>query len=354
MKSLIQKNKAFLERMYRRGEVKRHGFICLPELISGHEHPDYFFTTSEKPVENWVPQAVENYTRQCRMLEAVEDDGIPCARIATGTHIYAAAFGCDVNCYPDCPPCALPRVKNAAEADQLEKPDIWKSPTLYRLFEAADLLRKELGPDVFLGPPDMQSGFDTAALVWDKTDFMCAMADPEEKEAVKRLVGKCAALYREFLLAFRKEFPNCVPSHCPPVWCPPDMAPWLSNDECGAMSTEMFEEFCLPELIDLAETFGGLGMHCCANADHQLESFKKIPNFYAFNRVAPGQFYEPLLETYTDGDAPIFVLAWVSDEKMEKLIREANEHTRFIFVKTKTSVDDARAWLDRVAAVDSL
>jgi len=34
----------------------------------------------------------------------------------------------------------------------------------------------------------------------------------------------------------------------------------------------------------LSETFGSFGMHCCADAEHQFESFKKIPNFYVARR----------------------------------------------------------------------
>ena len=74
------------------------------------------------------------------------------------------------------------------------------------------------------------------------------------------------------------------------------MGPWLSNDECGAFSTVMFEELCLPEFVDLAETFGGLGMHCCAGAEHQFESFRKIPGFYTFNRVAAQRGYASLAD----------------------------------------------------------
>jgi hypothetical protein len=222
---------------------------------------------------------------------------------------------------------------------------------MYRIFEFAHAVQKELGKDVFLSPPDMQSGFDTAALIWEKTDFLCAMSDDTEKEAVKRLVAKCAALFKEFLIEFRKEFPNCSPCHCPSAWAPPEMGPWLSNDECGAFSTAMFEEFCLPELVDLSGTFGGLGMHCCADAEHQFESFRKIPNFYVFNRVAARRGYAPLLDYFAGDSAPIHVLAWISDEDIEYLIRNAPSGTRFIFVFSGSKDEDAKPWLDRMRAL---
>lgn len=180
------------------------------------------------------------------------------------------------------------------------------------------------------------------------THIYCAMLDEKESGAVHRLVAKCAELFKTFLIEFRREFPNCSPCHCPTVWAPPEMGPWLSNDECGAFSTPVFREFCLPELVDLAETFGGLGMHCCADAEHQFESFKEIPGFYAFKRVAAQQGYAPLLEHFTGDTAPVHVLAWISEEDIEYLVRGAPDRTRFIFNLCGTTVDEARSWLERM------
>jgi hypothetical protein len=344
----IRRNQAFLRNIYSRGPCAGHAFVCSPLSVGIAQHPDYDFTISDKPVESWVPWIAEDYARQIEMLEAVGDDAVPCARLSTGTHIYAAAFGCEVHRFPDSNPCGRPLLSTAAEADKLATPDIWKVPVLYRIFELARAVRDELGPDVFLGPPDMQSGFDTAALIWNKTDFLCAMLDDKDSAAVRRLIGKCAHLFKAFLLAFRKEFPNCSPCHCPAVWAPPEMGPWLSNDECGAFSTVMFEEFCLPELVDLSKTFGGLGMHCCATAEHQFESFKKIPGFYAFNRVAAQRGYAPLLDHLAGQTAPVHVLAWVSEQDIAYLVRNAPVGTRFIFNLCGTTMEAAKPWLARM------
>ena len=341
----VARNESFLRNIFARGPFERHGFVCSPRCISIPEHPDYDFTISDKPVKNWVPWIVDGYRRQVEMLEAVGDDAVPFAKISTGTHIYAAAFGCEVRRFSDSNPCAMPLVFTAAEADKLAMPDIWKTPVLYRIFELARAVQDELGPDAYLGPPDMQSGFDSAALIWNKTDFLAAMIDDVDSAAVMRLAEKCASLLKTFLSAFRREFPICSPCHCPSVWAPPEMGPWLSNDECGAFSAAMFERFCLPELVDLSKTFGGIGMHCCAAAEHQFESFKKIPNFYAFNRVAARNGYSPLLKHFTGGAAPVHVLAWIPERDIEYLVRNAPAGTRFIFNLVGASVQEARAWL---------
>ena len=134
--------------------------------------------------------------------------------------------------------------------------------------------------------------------------------------------------------------------HCPDVWAPPELGPWVSNDECGALSTAMFEEFCLPELVDLAGRFGSLGMHCCAGAEHQFESFKRIPGLYAFNRVAARLGYGPLLKHFGGPRDPVQVLGWLSDDQMVELMRGASADMRFVFVRGELEVSEARRWLD--------
>lgn len=351
MNTRIEQNKAFLTNIYRKGPFQGHGFVCKPPLVPPYEGPDNDFTTSDRPISEWVPWAVENYQRKRKLMEAAPSDDVPTCDMSTGTHILAAAFGCPVHRSPDTNACALPLVTTAEEADAVAEPDIWSCPSLYRVFELVEAVRRELGPDVPFGPPDKQTGFDTACLVWEKTGIYTAMLLPEEKDAVKRLTAKCSRLLTRFIQELQKEFPTMSMRGCPGVWTPPDLPPWYSNDECGAFGTDLFEEFCLPELVEMSETFGGLGMHCCADADHQFPLFARIPNFYAFNRVLPSQGksgFDPMLEHLAGADGPVHVLSWISDDIIGKLIREAPKGTRFIFAKLGVDADAATAWLEHM------
>ena len=307
------------------------------------KHGDY--TLSDRPVDEWGPWVVREYHRHTAMLEAVGDDSVPVAKLTTGTHIYAAAFGSPVERFDDNNPCAIPFVTTAEEADKLQVPSIESSPTLARVIELGHKVRRELGDAAYLGPCDMQTGFDTTCLIWDKTELYCAMMDENGREAVKRLAAKCARLFKDFLVLLRHEFPRMSPQHCPGVWCPPERGPWMSNDECGAISNGMFGEFLLPEMIDLADTFGGMGMHCCADAEHQFASFRQIPNFYGFNRVAANHGYGAILDELAGPGSPVHVLAWVGREDIEYLLNHAPEGTRFIFQEFCENHGQARAWL---------
>ncbi|MCK4981303.1 MAG: hypothetical protein KAS17_00195 [Victivallaceae bacterium] len=347
MNSLTERNMSFIRSIYN-GSSQRHGLMNMPErILIFDENGDY--TLSSKPVNDWLPLVTENYKRECDLLEALQDDTIPMARLSTCTHIFAKAFGCDVRCSKDSPACALPMVANAAEADKLNIPDIWKTECLYRIFELGRTVLEELGSDTPLGACDLQTGFDVANLIWDKTDLLCAMI--ENPEAVKRLAGKCAKLVKDFLIELRKEFPTLTSGSCPGDWAPLELGVSLSNDEVGIMSPNMFEEFCLPELVDLSETFGGLGMHCCADAEHQFPGFNKIPDFYRFNRVAAKRGYMPLLDHFTGAESPVHVLAWVSEEDIKKLIINAPQGTRFIFVNLGATKESGAQWLENIRKI---
>ncbi len=350
MNTIIERNMKYLENIYRKGPFQGHGFFCMPNYFTRSDYPKDDYTISSEPVTRWIPPLVDHYRKHMEFVETVGDHSVPTVKLMTGTHIYAAAFGCKVHRFEGSNPAALPLVHSAEEADSLPEPDIWKSPTLCRIFELAEALQKELGPDVPFGPPDMQTGFDTAAIVWNKEDFFCAMIS--EPDAVKRLVAKCATLFSKFLCELRKEFPNMSPAHCPTTWAPPKMGPWLSNDECGAFNEEMFQEFCLPELIALSKSFGGLGMHCCAAAEHQFEAFKEIPDFYAFNRVrAGGKGFEPSVKSFGDSKGPVLSLAWLDDKTITSLIRNSPPTTRFIFHGSFDTSEQAKSWFARMSAI---
>ncbi|MCC6445271.1 MAG: hypothetical protein IT210_17650 [Armatimonadetes bacterium] len=264
-------NRHFLTDLFS-GPFRGHAVIMTSEGATPIEPDD--FSVSKRPVRDWLPGVLQGYEAKVRWLEEIGDDSVPYATLGTGTGLFAAAFGCPVHIYPDSPACALPLVSTAEEADRLEVPGL-DAPTLARVFELGRLVRERVGPETPISVPDIQSPFDIAALVWRKEDFYIAMV--ENPEAVKRLVGKCHALLKNFWHEFIREFPECNLCHCPIAWAPPRLGCWLSEDEAGCISTGMFEEFCLPWLADLSESFGGLFMHCCATADYQYENFKKSP-----------------------------------------------------------------------------
>jgi len=355
MSSVFERNRSFLENLYKRGPFEGHAFLCNPAYIMTRDAAGRDYTLSDRPVAELCEPIIKNYERKIAMTEAVGDDTVPHLDLTTGTHIWAAAFGCSVHTYTNDNPAALPLVRTGAEADRLRAPDLWSSPVLMRVFETARAVTERLGPDAPVGPPDVQTGFDIACQIWNKADIFTALADDAQADSVKRLTAECTALLITFFDAYRAEFPAFSPCHCPDAWAPPGTGIWVSNDECGSISTRHFEEFCLPELIELSEHFGGLGMHCCARADHQLESFRKIPGFYAYNHVATETGYETLLEHFPAADDPVHVLGYweMDDEVVENLVRSGSPHMRFIFSRDAMAEDEAKRWLEKMRRIEA-
>lgn len=347
--SRIARNRELHRAIFARRSSVRHAFVTHAPMEPIWKIGDY--VTSEKPIADFVGWFVADYRRWAALSEAAGDDAVPFARPGTGTHIYAVCMGAKPHFYPDNNPYAEPCVASAEEADRLPEPKLENCRPLMRVFELADAIRRELGPGVTLGPPDMQTGFDTACILWDKTSLLCAMVD--EPAAVQRLAGKCARLLSSFIAAYRREFPDSTFGHCPATWTPPDLGPWVSNDECGIMSPEMFETFCLPELVELSRTFGSVGMHCCASAPHQFALFRQIPDFYAFNRVPTGVGWagDNAMAELGGPDGPVMVPGWVGPDDVELLLRQSPAGTRFIF--NSAAIEDAgaaRDWLDACRA----
>ena len=262
--------------------------------------------------------------------------------------MFAAAFGCPIHVYEEGSSCALPCVTTAEEADRLPEPSL-DAPPLRSIFGAAEMLRARLGPEVPIGVPDIQSPFDIAALVWRKQDLFVALH--ENPQAVQRLVAKCHRLLAGFLAEYRRCFAPVNLAHVACCWAPPELGCWLSEDEAGSLSAAMFERFCLPTLADLSTAFGGLFMHCCANADHQYANFLKIPNLRGLNRVfqAPGP--RPAITTFSG--RTVLVVAWTEEDAVKKMLDMAHPNTRFLFSMPRRPLEEQKPIYEQLRALCS-
>jgi hypothetical protein len=303
------------------------------------------YPTGSEPVSQWVPWLLRDYERQIAWKEALDDDSVPHLRPATHTGVFAAAFGCEMHGFDGSNAAARPLVFTAEEADRLPLPDL-DAPPIARVFELAQLLRERAGPDAPITVPDIQSPFDIAALVWNKEQMYMAMI--ENPDAVRRLVEKCHLLLKRFLTEFKRRFPECNLCHCPNVWTPPELGCSLSEDEVGCMSPRMFETFCLPTLTDLSETFGGLFMHCCANADRHYARFRKIPNLRGLNRVFQSPGPRPAIEAFA-GET-VLVMAWLDEAGFGQMLDLALPQTRYLFNPSASTLEEAKGLYARLRA----
>lgn len=222
------------------------------------------------------------YEIMCRKAELVDDDRVPYLSNVTGTEIFAEAFGCKVHRPHDTNPFALPLIHSAAEADRIKTPDLSTSSLAY-LFDIADELYRRGGPDAVMKPVDIQSPMDIVALIWEKTDLFCAMIDTPA--TVKSLADKVRTLLVSFFDEWFSRYGKTFVAHYPDYVMHGGIT--MSVDEVGALNTEMFREFFRDELITLGEHFGGLGIHCCADARHQWGNFRELAGLKVMNHNPP-------------------------------------------------------------------
>lgn len=238
-----------------------------------------------------IAWAWQQYERSLARLAWLRDDSLPYLSVRTGTEIFAEAFGCPVQYPDDNMPFALPLIHSASEVASLRVPELSSSSVAY-LFEIADALIERAGPEALLQIVDLQSPMDIAALIWDKGTFYPALL--EAPEAVRELADKV----RQFLIAFLdtwfERYGKAFIAHYPDYYMPEGIT--LSEDEIGAVGSRVFERLFLPELGELSERYGGLGLHCCAHARHQWDGLKRIPGLRLINFVQPT---EVLQKAYT-------------------------------------------------------
>jgi hypothetical protein len=222
------------------------------------------------------------YQIMCRRAELVDDDRVPFLSNVTGTEIFAEAFGCAVHRPDDNMPFALPLICSAAEADRIKTPDLSTSSLAY-LFDIADELHRRGGPESLMKMIDIQSPMDIVALIWEKSDLFCAMI--ETPDVVKELAGKVRTLFVAFFDEWFKRYGTTFVAHHPDYVMHGGIT--MSVDEVGAINPEMFQTFFRDELVFLSEHFGGLGIHCCADARHQWGNFRDLPGLKVMNHHAP-------------------------------------------------------------------
>ena len=235
------------------------------------------------------------YRQQTERAAWLNDDFIPRFGMVTGTEVFAEAFGCRVHRPPDDMPFARPLIRSASDVARVDVPELSTSSLAY-LFEMADELHHR-DPEAVFQLVDIQSPMDIAALILEKQAFYTALIDAPE--AVKELTLKVRRLLVAFLDEWFRRYGTRYVAHYPDYFMAGGMT--LSEDEVGSVGADMFQEFFLPELAFLSERYGGLGMHCCANARHQWANFKCIPGLRVLNLVQPPEVVADAFSFFADG-----------------------------------------------------
>lgn len=274
------------------------------------------------------------YLRRLEQIQWLEDDAIPFINPYTGTELFAEAFGCQVHRPTDNNPFAKPLISSPGEVEKIKVPSV-NCPPLTLVFEIADELRRRAGPEAVMRMVDIQSPMDIAALIWDKNTFYTALI--ETPEAVLELAAKVKLLLVSFLDEWFNHYGCEFIAHFPEYYFSQGIT--LSEDEIGAVNPRMFEKYYLPELVELSEHFGGMGMHCCANAHHQWASIKKIPGLKMLNLVQPKEILDEAHAYFADYCAQM--QGWQMEWELSRGPEQFPERAHLVLTSTVTTHEEA-------------
>ncbi|MBN1584710.1 MAG: hypothetical protein JXA89_28650 [Anaerolineae bacterium] len=277
------------------------------DFLANREHPQHVFmidyaSDREDPPLPWrefeqerIEWAWRHYERQMARVTWLVDDTLPYLNVRTGTEIFAEAFGCPVYYPEDNMPFALPLIHSAGEVADLRVPEVSTSSLAY-LFDIADELMRRAGTGTLVKVVDIQSPMDIASLIWDKSTFYPALI--ETPDVVRELADKVKQLLTAFLDAWFARYGLEFIAHYPDYYMPQGIT--LSEDEIGAVSVSTYEQLFLPELVELSARYGGMGVHCCAHAQHQWAGLKCVPNLRLLNLVQPEDVLERAYVAFSD------------------------------------------------------
>ncbi|MHB1152178.1 MAG: uroporphyrinogen decarboxylase family protein [Eubacteriales bacterium] len=285
---------------------------------------------------DWI---IKKYNIMMNNISRIHDDTIPFLDMATGTEIFAEAFGCKVIYPGNNNPFAIHKIESTSEISTLKTPYLWDT-RLAELFEMAYRLRDRTDRNAVFKLPDIQSPLDIAALIMNKEEFYMGMVD--DPPAIQELTYKTHTLLTQFLDEWFKEFGKEFIAHYPDYYM--EYGITLSEDEIGAFGTDIFSGLVLNELNTLSDRYGRIGVHCCANSRHQWENLKKIKNLCLLNLCQPPETIKEAYGFFKDTCCQMH--SFYSEGSIDTWQNKFKNGERIIFQLYASSLEDAENKLE--------
>ncbi|GEM_PF-754989 len=236
-----------------------------------------------------------------------ETDYMPFIDSFEGVTVLAEAFGCEVivPSHGD-PQVSRPLIfENYWDVWNLQKPDA-HNPVYLRILEHLHFFEEMTDYALPVTVTDPQSPLDVASLIWDNTSFLLALRErPKEVHHLLHMVTEAFIEFYSLQYGLLKN--PALPGHSFPL-LKGARGISISDDEAVLLSPQLFEEFNLPYLAKISETFGGLYYHCCGDFGHLIESILKIPGLRAVNaHLSPREFHPEYVRTFLDAGVALFL-----------------------------------------------
>ncbi len=191
-------------------------------------------------------------------------------------------FGANVRWFVNRPCFTEPLINEVRQVDAL-RPDFGRAELYQHGLKQMRFFRDVVGDRIPVTAPDLQSPVDVASMIMDYTSLIYAMMDePARVHALLRMITDATI---SAWSAFRHEMVTDYPMTQFDWWMPRGI--FMSDDVMAVLSPELYREFAVPYNEDLAEEFGGLGLHSCGRILHNLENVARTKGILALNTQDP-------------------------------------------------------------------
>jgi uroporphyrinogen decarboxylase len=186
--------------------------------------------------------------------------------VENGTTAMAQAMGCEVAYSDDHPPYVIqPVIRDWSDIDKLEIPDPAKVFPLTCLLEAARILKKEIGSEVFLQMRSDQAPWALASALRGYEQFFMDLADEANHVHLRRLAAICRQATQRLSLAFQDTGAHGT--------CIGEFGP-------ATISPRLYRSLALPDLIEYFRVMRGTkfssALHQCGNTLAVIEDMVNV------------------------------------------------------------------------------
>jgi len=280
----------FKERANKADKTLTEAFLCknnkcaVVEVVeAGHE------MAPQKMIEDIELAFDAAYLPALSSQMEVDADYVPAIDVFHGVVLLATAFGCEVAFEANGWPRALPLLKSIQEVDYLKKPDINKSYWVQRYVDQVRWLQDKTDHRIPIKKMDLQSPFTNATFLRPYADLLLDVIDAPQQ--VRKLLEIITEVSMEFLELQDKVF-TCPASPGRNFPCVRNNIGICIADDAALipLSPAMYEDFCLPTMMSIAENVEGVFLHCCGDYSHQIDNLMKIPNLRSLQmHTGPGE-----------------------------------------------------------------
>ncbi|RMD74084.1 MAG: hypothetical protein D6820_17445 [Lentisphaerae bacterium] len=260
------------------GKILQRTYACEPGCFAVVELVNVPCQATPRELITDVELAFEQlYLPKLKRELEVDSDYVPAIDLFHGTVVMAAAFGAEV-CYPPGEwPWARPTLTSLKDVRHLRMPNLRKSEPILNYLNQIRWLQDRTEGRVPIKLMDLQSPFGVATQLIDANTLLVEMLEyPDMLRLLLEMIAEASVTFVEMME--ETYVMGAYPGRCFPCVtenigiCVADDTPLIF------LSPQMYEEFCLAAMQQIAAAVPGLFIHSCGDYTHQVDNLLKIPN----------------------------------------------------------------------------